>query len=132
MLPSLSRLMKDGLGKGFTREDHQDVANQLFSCYAKVGDARALASVIGEDELSPTDKLYLAFGKEFEHRFIGQDVHDNRNIFKTLDIGWKLLGMFPREELDRIDTKILDQYYKPSEVAEDGSLILDEEDNDER
>src|SRR5699024_4941452 len=119
VLPSLSRLMKDGIGKGFTREDHQDVANQLFSCYAKVGDARALASVIGEDELSPTDKLYLAFGKEFEHRFIGQDVHDNRNIFKTLDIGWKLLGMFPREELDRIDTKILDQYYKPSEVAED-------------
>ncbi len=132
VLPSLSRLMKDGIGKGFTREDHQDVANQLFSCYAKVGDARALASVIGEDELSPTDKLYLAFGKEFEHRFIGQDIHDNRNIFKTLDIGWKLLGMFPREELDRIDTKILDQYYKPSEVAEDGSLILDEEDNDER
>ena len=132
VLPSLSRLMKDGIGKGFTREDHQDVANQLFSCYAKVGDARALASVIGEDELSPTDKLYLAFGKEFEHHFIGQDVHDNRNIFKTLDIGWKLLGMFPREELDRIDTKILDQYYKPSEVAEDGSLILDEEDNDER
>ena len=132
VLPSLSRLMKDGIGKGYTREDHQDVANQLFSCYAKVGDARALASVIGEDELSPTDKLYLAFGKEFEHRFIGQDVHDNRNIFKTLDIGWKLLGMFPREELDRIDTKILDQYYKPSEVAEDGSLILDEEDNDER
>ena len=126
ILPSLSRLMKDGIGKGYTREDHQDVANQLFSCYAKVGDARALASVIGEDELSPIDKKYLAFGKEFEHRFIGQDIHDNRSILTTLDIGWKLLGMLPREELDRVDTKILDQYYHPSPVGEDGSL-LDEE-----
>ena len=65
VLPSLSRLMKDGIGEGFTRADHQDVANQLFSCYAKVGDARALASVIGEDELSPLDKQYLVFGKSF-------------------------------------------------------------------
>ena len=78
VLPSLSRLMKDGIGKGYTREDHQDVANQLFSCYAKVGDARALASVIGEDELSPIDKQYLNFGKEFENRFVGQDIHDNQ------------------------------------------------------
>ena len=115
VLPSLSRLMKDGIGDGFTRADHQDVANQLFSCYAKVGDARALASVIGEDELSPIDKLYLKFGKEFETRFIGQDPHENRNILETLGIGWRLLGMLPREELDRIDTKILDQYYKPTE-----------------
>ena len=118
ILPSLSRLMKDGIGKGYTREDHQDVANQLFSCYAKVGDARALASVIGEDELSPIDKKYLAFGKEFERRFVGQDVQDNRSILTTLDIGWELLGMLPREELDRADTKILDQYYHPAEVAE--------------
>ncbi len=125
VLPSLSRLMKDGIGKGYTREDHQDVANQLFSCYAKVGDARALASVIGEDELSPIDKKYLNFGKEFESRFVGQDIHDNRSILKTLDIGWKLLGMLPREELDRADTKILDQYYKPSAVTESGMLAED-------
>ena len=122
VLPSLSRLMKDGIGKGYTREDHQDVANQLFSCYAKVGDARALASVIGEDELSPIDKQYLNFGKEFENRFVGQDIHDNRSILETLDIGWKLLGMLPREELDRADTKILDRYYKPSAVTETGML----------
>ncbi|MCD7908328.1 MAG: V-type ATP synthase subunit B [Clostridium sp.] len=115
VLPSLSRLMKDGIGEGFTRVDHQDVANQLFSCYAKVGDARALASVIGEDELSPMDKKYLEFGKAFEEQFVGQDPHENRNILKTLEIGWRLLGMLPREELDRIDTKILDQYYKPTE-----------------
>ena len=102
VLPSLSRLMKDGIGEGYTRADHQDVANQLFSCYAKVGDARALASVIGEDELSPTDKKYLEFGREFE----------SRSVTETLDIGWELLRMLPREELDRIDTKILDQFYE--------------------
>ncbi len=117
VLPSLSRLMKDGIGKGYTRDDHQAVANQLFSCYAKVGDARALASVIGEDELSPIDKKYLEFGKAFESRFVGQDVHENRGILDTLTIGWELLGMLPREELDRIDTKILDQYYHPAEPA---------------
>lgn len=115
VLPSLSRLMKDGIGEGFTRADHQDVANQLFSCYAKVGDARALASVIGEDELSPIDKRYLVFGREFEKRFVGQDAHNNRTIVKTLDIGWELLGLLPRAELDRIDTKVLDQYYQPTE-----------------
>ena len=118
VLPSLSRLMKDGIGEGYTRADHQAVANQLFSCYATVGDARALASVIGEDELSPIDKKYLEFGKAFETRFVGQDVHENRSILDTLSIGWELLGMLPREELDRIDTKILDQYYKPAEAAE--------------
>ena len=91
------------------------MANQLFSCYAKVGDARALASVIGEDELSPIDKKYLKFGEAFEHQFVGQAEHENRSILTTLDIGWKLLGMLPREELDRIDTKVLDVYYKPAE-----------------
>ena len=111
VLPSLSRLMIDGIGEGFTREDHQDVANQLFSAYAKVGDARALASVIGEDELSSTDKKYLEFGKAFEKEFVGQGLGVNRNIFETLNLGWKLLHILPKEELDRIDTKILDKYY---------------------
>ena len=115
VLPSLSRLMKDGIGEGYTRADHQDVANQLFSCYAKVGDARALASVIGEDELSPLDKKYLEFGKAFEKHFVGQAPTENRTIIDTLTIGWKLLGLLPREELDRIDTKVLDVYYKPTE-----------------
>ena len=114
VLPSLSRLMKDGIGEGYTREDHQDVANQLFSCYAKVGDARSLASVIGEDELSDIDKLYLIFGKMFERHFIGQSPEENRDIETTLNIGWKLLGLLPREELDRIDTKLLDKYYRKS------------------
>ena len=124
VLPSLSRLMKDGIGKGFTREDHQDVANQLFSSYAKVGDARALASVIGEDELSPTDKKYLEFGKAFEQQFVGQGPNVNRTIEETLDLGWKLLHLLPKEELDRIDTKILEKYY------DSVSLDDDEEESD--
>lgn len=116
VLPSLSRLMKDGIGEGYTRADHQGVANQLFASYSKVEDARSLASVIGEDELSPTDKLYLKFGREFENRFVGQGSTENRPVQQTLDIGWELLGILPREELDRIDTKILDQYYKPANL----------------
>ena len=111
VLPSLSRLMKDGIGAGYTREDHQDVANQLFSSYARVTDARALASVIGEDELSATDKKYLEFGRAFEEHFIGQEEFENRTIETTLDIGWSLLHILPKEELDRIDTKILEKYY---------------------
>ncbi|HKL99016.1 MAG TPA: V-type ATP synthase subunit B [Mobilitalea sp.] len=112
ILPSLSRLMKDGIGKGFTREDHQDLANQLFSSYARVGEARALASVIGEDELSPTDKLYLEFGAAMEKKFVSQGIAEDRSMLKTLDMGWKLLSILPKEELDRIDTKILEQYYR--------------------
>ena len=119
VLPSLSRLMKDGIGEGYTREDHQDLANQLFSAYAKVGDARNLASVIGEDELSPIDKEYLAFGKEFEEKYIGQGAEENRTIEETLDLGWELLGRLPREELDRVNTKILDKYYHQTK-REDG------------
>ena len=116
VLPSLSRLMKDGIGEGYTRADHQDVANQLFSCYAKVGDARSLASVIGEDELSPLDKQYLVFGNEFEHEFIGQGMDENRSMEDTLNKAWELLGLLPREELDRVNTKVLDQYYHPTTI----------------
>ena len=112
VLPSLSRLMKDGIGKGYTREDHQDLANQLFSAYAKVGEARNLASVIGADELSTKDKNYLEIGKALDERYIGQGPNENRTIEETLDLGWELLRILPKEELDRVDTKILDVYYK--------------------
>lgn len=111
VLPSLSRLMKDGIGEDYTRDDHQAVANQLFSSYAKVGEARALASVIGEDELSPSDKKYLEFGKAFENRFVSQEENENRDVITTLNIGWELLHMLPKEELDRIDTKLIEKYY---------------------
>lgn len=119
VLPSLSRLMKDGIGAKYTREDHQDVANQLFSSYARVGEARDLASVIGEDELSPIDKKYLKFGLAFEQEFVGQGRNENRTIGQTLDIGWRLLHILPREELDRIDTKILEKYWEDPETAND-------------
>lgn len=111
VLPSLSRLMKDGIGKDYTREDHWDVANQLFAAYAKVQDVKALSSVIGEEELSDTDKLYMEFGKEFEKRFISQGADESRTILQTLNLGWELLRILPRSELDRIDTKMLDKYY---------------------
>ncbi len=122
ILPSLSRLMKDGIGEGYTRKDHQAIANQLFSSYAKVGEARALASVIGEDELSATDKKYLEFGKAFESEFIGQSELDNRDIITTLDLGWKLLHILPKEELDRIDTKILEEFYDKEASTSDMEL----------
>ncbi len=115
VLPSLSRLMKDGIGEGYTRAEHQDLANQLFSSYAKVIDARSLASVIGAEELSPIDKKYLEFGDEFEKRFVNQSFTENRTIEQSLDLGWELLGILPRTELDRIDDAILDKFYKPAE-----------------
>ncbi|NLX64955.1 MAG: V-type ATP synthase subunit B [Clostridiaceae bacterium] len=111
VLPSLSRLMKDGIGEGYTREDHPHVANQLFASYAKVQEVRALASVIGEEELSPVDKLYMNFGREFENRFIAQDFRENRSIEDTLDLGWELLRLLPKEELDRLSPDIIDKYY---------------------
>lgn len=111
VLPSLSRLMKDGIGAGYTREDHSALSNQLFATYAKVQDAKALASVIGEDELSPSDKRLMTFGREFEERFLNQG-NENRSIEETLDLGWDLLSMLPREELDRVDEETLNKHYK--------------------
>lgn len=115
VLPSLSRLMKDGIGEGYTRADHQALANQLFSSYAKVIDARSLASVIGVEELSPIDKKYIEFGDKFEDKFVNQKFTENRTIEQSLDLGWELLGYLPKSELDRVDDAILDKYYKPQE-----------------
>ncbi len=113
VLPSLSRLMKDGIGEGYTRSDHSDVSNQLFACYAKVMDARALASVIGEDELSDLDKAYIEFGKKFEKYFVTQRPDENRSIDETLDLGWNLLSLLPKSALDRVNEKLLDEKYNP-------------------
>lgn len=119
VLPSLSRLMKDGIGEGFTRKDHPQIANQLFASYAKVQEVKALASVIGEDELSPTDQKYMNFGKAFENRFVAQKFNENRYMEASLDLGWNLLGLLPRAELTRLDDTLLDQYYKSS-ITEEG------------
>lgn len=111
VLPSLSRLMKDGIGKGFTREDHQALANQLFASYAKVMDARSLSSVIGEEELSAIDKKYIKFGKLFEDKFVNQGPKANRTIEQSLDLGWELLSHLPKNELDRVDDETLNAHY---------------------
>lgn len=120
ILPSLSRLMKDGIGAGFTREDHGDVANQLFASYSGANEAKSLASVIGEEELSDIDKQYLEFGKQFENQFVAQADDESRSIEETLDLAWELLREFPREELNRMDTDILNKYYSAKETSEVG------------
>ncbi len=110
VLPSLSRLMKDCINEGYTRKDHAMVANQLMSAYSKVIDARALASVIGEDELGGDDKKLLEFGKSFEQRFVNQGFDENRSLEETLNIAWQLLAMLPTSCLDRLDDKTIEEY----------------------
>ncbi len=110
VLPSLSRLMKDGIGEGYTRKDHPALLNQLFASYAKVVDVRSLASVIGEDELGVDDKRFITFGNLFEAHFINQG-EENRSIETTLDLGWRLLSVLAREQLDRLDDETIDKFY---------------------
>lgn len=122
ILSSLSRLMKDGIGEGFTRADHPALSNQLFASYSKVQDARSLASVIGEDELSPLDQQYLRFGRAFEHYFVSQGQQEDRSMDQTLELGWALLSILPRGELDRISDKELDEHYKEGAYESLGEL----------
>ena len=117
VLLSLSRLMKDGIGEGYTRSDHAAVSNQLFAAYARVQDARSLASVIGEEELSEIDHAYMRFGRLFEDHFLNQGFDENRSIDETLDLGWDLLCSLPKSELDRVDEKLLDEKYDPDRAA---------------
>jgi len=112
-LPSLSRLMKDGIGEGRTRKDHAGLAAQLFACYAKVKRIRSLAAIVGEEELSKLDKLYLRFGRAFETEFLSQGYDENRSIETTLSIGWKMLSYLPEDELYRISREDIQQYYIP-------------------
>jgi V/A-type H+-transporting ATPase subunit B len=112
VLPSLSRLMKDGIGHGRTRSDHPRWAAQLYAAYAHMQDVRALASVIGEEELGEVDRKYLEFGRAFEREFVNQALTENRTIEQTLDIGWRLLSMLPKEELTRVTLDEIKQYYK--------------------
>lgn len=120
-LPSLSRLMKDGVGKGFTREDHPALASQLFACYAQVKRVRGLADVIGEEELSPLHKRYLKFGEAFEARFLSQGERENRSIQRTLDLGWEVISLLPRNELHRLSEALLEQHYREVEAMRTNS-----------
>jgi V/A-type H+-transporting ATPase subunit B len=114
-LPSLSRLMKDGIGPGMTREDHKDVSSQLFAAYSRVKQVRNLASIIGEEELSDGDKRYLKFGEKFEQIFLSQGETENRGIGRTLDLGWQALAELPREELLRVKQEFIEKYIKSTE-----------------
>lgn len=111
VLPSLSRLMKDGIGEGKTRADHPALTSQLYAAYAHVQDVRSLASVIGEEELSSIDQKYFEFGKAFEEQFVNQSVTDNRSIEETLTIAWRILSILPKTELTRIKESDIERYY---------------------
>jgi len=116
-LPSLSRLMKDNIGEGMTREDHPALASQLFAAYAHVKDIRALASIIGEEELTPLDLKYLKFGDEFEKRLLTQDYYQRRTIEEGLDLGWDIISILPRDELVRIKEEEIAKHYKKRDEA---------------
>ena len=115
VLPSLSRLMKDGIGEGYTRSDHPELANQLYAAYARVQEIRSLAAVIGEEELSALDRQYIAFGEGFERYFVSQGQREMRTLDQTLDLGWLVLGQLPREELTRISDRELEAHYAEKE-----------------
>nr|KAF6347837.1 ATPase H+ transporting V1 subunit B2 [Myotis myotis] len=111
VLPSLSRLMKSAIGEGMTRKDHADVSNQLYACYAIGKDVQAMKAVVGEEALTSDDLLYLEFLQKFERNFIAQGPYENRTVFETLDIGWQLLRIFPKEMLKRIPQSTLSEFY---------------------
>lgn len=112
VLPSLSRLMKDGIGEGYTTKEHPDIANQLFSSYSKVQDIRSLAQIIGESDLTETDQRYMEYGRAFESQFVRQHLDENRDIHKSLDIAWEVLSILPKTELDRLSTEIIEAFHK--------------------
>jgi V/A-type H+-transporting ATPase subunit B len=118
VLPSLSRLRDKGIGAGRTREDHAQIANQLFSSYARSKEVEELAVVLGEAALSDADKAFMAFGEAFERRFVRQGVHENRTIEQTLGLGWELLFKIPRAEIKRIKDEFIEKYLPRAEGAE--------------
>ena len=116
VLPSLSRLMKDGIGAGHTRDDHAAVASQLYAAYAEGRRVRDLATVVGEADLSELDKLYLKFGNEFEERFIAQDSNEERSVIDSLDLSWSLLRLLPSDELTRVTEQQIGSFYRQQET----------------
>jgi V-type H+-transporting ATPase subunit B len=127
VLPSLSRLMKSAIGDGRTRRDHGDVSNQLYAKYAIGRDAAAMKAVVGEEALSSEDKLSLEFLEKFEKTFISQNAYESRSIIESLDLAWSLLRIYPKELLNRIPKKVLDEYYqrKRSEEKRGGKSTRD-------
>jgi V/A-type H+-transporting ATPase subunit B len=120
VLPSLSRLMDDGIGEGLTREDHGDVSDQMYAAYAEGEDLRDLVNIVGREALSERDNLYLDFADRFEEEFVQQGFRTDRDIDDTLDLGWELLSMFPKPELNRIDEELIEKYYHEDVETEAG------------
>jgi V/A-type H+-transporting ATPase subunit B len=118
VLPSLSRLMDDGIGEGLTREDHGDLKDQLFAAYAEGEDLRDLVNIVGREALSETDNIYLDFADRFEEEFVNQGFETNRDVSTTLDIGWDLISMLPKTELNRIGEDLIEEYYVEDAAAD--------------
>jgi V/A-type H+-transporting ATPase subunit B len=118
VLPSLSRLMDDGIGEGLTRGDHGDVSDQLYAAYAEGEDLRDLVNIVGREALSERDNKYLDFADAFESEFVDQGFDTDRSIDDTLDIGWEVLSMLPKEELNRVDEEFIEEYYLETVEAE--------------
>ncbi len=122
-LPSLSRLKDKGIGEGKTREDHADMFNQLYAAYAKGKEVQELAVILGEAALSDMDKIYFKFAENFEKEYISQNEYENRTIGETLDLGWKLISVFPREELKRIRDEYLDKYMEQYKKKKEDAAV---------
>ena len=129
VLPSLSRLMKSAIGERHTRKDHGDVSNQLYAKYAIGRDAASMKAVVGEEALSSEDKLSLEFLDKFERTFISQSAYESRTVFESLDLAWSLLRIYPKELLNRIPKKVLDEFYQRSGKGKRGNK--DTRDNEE-
>jgi V/A-type H+-transporting ATPase subunit B len=118
VLPSLSRLMDDGIGEGLTRADHADVSDQMYAAYAEGEDLRDLVNIVGREALSERDNKYLDFADRFEREFVDQGFDSDRSLEETLSIGWDLLSMLPKAELNRVDEEFIEQYYREDDAAE--------------
>ncbi|WP_135821543.1 ATP synthase subunit B [Halostella litorea] len=117
VLPSLSRLMDDGIGEGLTRADHGDVSDQMYAAYAEGEDLRDLVNIVGREALSERDNKFLDFADRFEEELVQQGFDTNRDIDETLELGWDLLSMLPKEELNRVDEELIEEHYREDEPA---------------
>jgi V/A-type H+-transporting ATPase subunit B len=121
ILPSLSRLMKDSIGKGYTRDDHPHLFMQMYASYSKVKEVRSIASIIGEEELGKVDKQVLKFGIDFERHFIGQDFHEDRSLESSLGLAWEIISQLPKSELSGLKEEEINQYYVGKETEEESA-----------
>ncbi|KAL8912914.1 MAG: hypothetical protein Q9172_007404 [Xanthocarpia lactea] len=131
VLPSLSRLMKSAIGEGHTRKDHGDVSNQLYAKYAIGRDAASMKAVVGEEALSSEDKLSLEFLDKFERTFINQSAYESRTVYESIDLAWSLLRIYPKELLNRIPKKVLDEFYQRAGKARGGKANKDTRDEED-